>query len=79
MIIALIVLIVFVHFLMFLNKKEEDFKIQLNIYENQKFIIENQHTEADALILIMKLISMEHLKRNTNGLPELPKIENLPN
>ncbi len=54
---TIILLIVILQVIMFFNKKADDLALQAELYENQRMIIDNQHSMSEALLLIIKLSS----------------------
>lgn len=71
----LILLGIAIQIFLFIRKSKHDFEVQLAAYENQKIIVGNQHHIADALIMIMRIT---HNATHAD-LPNLPKVEDLPN
>ena len=73
-----------VHLFMFIKKSSRDLDIQISAYENQASIIKNQHSLADAIILLMKMTSAsanekERAKMLANMQLPKSKVEDLPN
>ena len=77
MILYLILLLLGALIIMHIRKSRRDFDHDISMYENQKIIIGNQHSVADALILIMKLTNSVGV--NHAAITKLPKVEDLPN
>jgi len=77
MMLYLIVILLVALLIMHARKSSRDFDLDISNYENQKIIIGNQHSIADALILIVKLANSAGV--NHAAITKLPKVEDLPN